>query len=129
MSQIVEKFNSMPDLFLSSGVSRENIKLAEKELLLNFSEEYEDYLTTFGVAAVNCHEFTGICSSKRLNVVGVTKEERINNPVVPANLYVIEQAHIDGNVIWQSETGEIYQSTPNSAPIKLCDSLCEYVEL
>jgi hypothetical protein len=44
------------------------------------------------------------------------------------NLYVVEQANIDGIVIWQSETGEVFQTMPNALPIKISDSLLEYLE-
>ena len=84
---------------------------------LKFSDEYRKYLARYGVASANGHEFTGICASSRLNVVDVTISERINNPNIQMDYYVVEQANIDRIVIWQSQTGEIYQSAPKMKTI------------
>ena len=57
----------------------------------------------------------------------VTIEERSRNQSVPATWYVIEQANMDGIVIWQSPKGEIYQTSPNSSYKKICNSLSDYL--
>ena len=126
---LVEKIKLISPLYFVGRVSSDKIKEEETILNLSFSEEYKQYLVAFGEASFNGHEFTGITTIERLNVVNVTLEERKNNPKVPSNFYVIEQANIDGIVIWQLETGEIYQTAPNSEPIKLCDSLSEYMDI
>ena len=77
--------------------------------------------------ACNGHELTGLGASSRLNVVDVTLEERQRNLNISPDWYVIEQTNIDGMVIWQSETGEIYQAV-NEAGKKICGSLMEYIE-
>ena len=59
----------------------------------------------------------------------VTKEEREKMPDVPQSWYVIEQAHIDGIVIWQSGDGDIYQTIPGYNPQKIADSLAEYIDM
>ena len=41
--------------------------------------------------------------------------------------YVIEETNIDGIVIWQSSTGEIFQSNMEGKIKKICDSLIEYI--
>lgn len=112
-----------------SPATLEQINRAETILNLRFSEEYKEYLLAFGAASIFGHEFTGICPSPRLDVVSVTNAERLNHSNIPSNWYVIEQANIDGIVIWQSKTGEIYQSAPHTAPTKLCNSLAEYIQL
>ena len=81
----------------------------------------------YGAVTFSGHELTGICNSKRLNVVDVTKEERKYNKV-PEDWYVIEQANIDDIVIWQDTNGAVYQTMPNKKPIKLCNSLLEYID-
>lgn len=126
MSIIVETLKSKSLLNSPNIVSEEEIYNAEEILSLKFAKEYKDYLSEFAYAVFDEHELTGICKISRLNVVDVTLEERNYNNV-PNDWYVIEQANIDGIVIWQSETGEIYQTAPNSEPIKLCDSLSEYI--
>lgn len=129
MNEFIKKIKTKP--YFISGNGAENFQIVEAENLLNlkFSDEYKHHLLSMGVASADGHEFTGITSIERLNVVNVTSEERKNNPHVPNNLYVIEQANIDGIVIWQSETGEVYQTSPGSKPIRLCCSLCEYIDL
>ena len=129
MTGIVNALRLAPNLFAGTGVSDKAIRSAEEALTLRFSEEYHEYLSELGIAAVNGHEITGICDSPRLNVVDVTISERIRNPTVPPNWYVVEQANIDYIVVWQSSTGEVYQTTPNAPPAKLCKALCEYLEL
>lgn len=111
-----------------SGVADSDILDAENTLALSFFPEYREYLSKYGVCSVEGHEFTGLGTTKRLDVVENTLLER-QHTVVPTNWYVIEQADIDGIVIWQSSTGEIYQTAPNVEPIKLCDSLSEYLDL
>ena len=61
-------------------------------------------------------------------MVQVTLEERANLPDVPADWYVVEQANIDGIVIWQAVSGEIYQTQPGAQPVKIADSLTEYID-
>jgi len=127
MSNIISQIKAMPDFFSLTGATEESISEAEKILLLKFSDEYKEILSSFGAVSVNGHELTGICQSTRLNVSSVTHEERKLNPSVPLNLYVIEQANIDGIVIWQSASGEIYQSMPGVPMMKLYDSISEYI--
>lgn len=107
----------------------EQIAEAEQKLCLKFSVEYREYLSTCGTASIQGHELTGICDSNRLNVVYVTIMERAMNPDASLNWYVIEEANIDGIVIWQAEDGTVYQTIPNELPVKLCDSLCDYIDL
>ena len=129
MTDIVKKLKEMPSFYSLTGVPHELIEEAEKTLKLKFAYEYCQYLAAFGVVSANGHEFTGICQSARLNVINVTFAEREANSSVPLDLYVIEQANIDGIVIWQSASGEVYQSMPGAPMIKLCDSIIEYINL
>lgn len=110
------------------GASNEEIKKAEEALMVSFSKEYKIYLMKCGFATYEGHELTGICKAKRLNVVDVTRYERELTPDVPQTWYVIEQLNIDGIVIWQSENGDIYQTAPNVEPLKISNSLAEYID-
>lgn len=69
--EFVQALESSADLYRLTGVSVERIKLAEELLNVEFTNEYKEYLSAFGVASANAHEFTGICQSPRLNVVDV----------------------------------------------------------
>ncbi len=69
-------------------------------MLVNFDKDYTELITNFCAISLRHHEIVGICSSKQLSVVDVTIEQRVINPLVTINYYVIEQANIDGIIIW-----------------------------
>ena len=127
MKDIIELLKTKEFLNKCVSASDDKISEAENALSLHFSAEYNRYVSEFGFAVFENHDLTGICMAKRLNVVDVTVFEREINPDVPDDWYVIEQLNIDGIVIWQSSTGEIYQTAPNCEPKKICDSLAEYI--
>ena len=126
--KIIKLMQEQPAFHARSAASNEEITAVENVLGLRFAQDYREYVATFGAASFAGHELTGICKSARLNVVTVTMEER-DNMVVPADWYVLEQANIDGIVVWQNSAGAIYQTVPNTNPKKLCESLAEYIEL
>lgn len=126
--KIIKLMQEQPAFHARSAASNEEITAVENVLGLRFAQDYREYVATFGAASFAGHELTGICKSDRLNVVTVTMEER-NNMVVPADWYVLEQANIDGIVVWQNSAGAVYQTVPNMNPKKLCESLAEYIEL
>lgn len=128
MSNIVNTISGMKSFRARKPADCFQIKEAEESLELNFSTDYKECLLAFGQVSIYGHEFTGICKTPRLNVVGITLEERDNNPSVPNDLYVIEQLHIDNIVIWQNSSGEVYQSSTNSNLIKIADSFLEFIE-
>ena len=128
MSDIINVLKSQKHFYSKAGVSGTEIQRAEDDLQLKFTAEYAQYLAAFGADSVNSHEFTGLGISPRLDVVAVTLGEREKNPNVPHDLYVIEQLHIDDVVIWQSSDGSVYQTIGTSAPVKICDSLCAFIE-
>lgn len=129
MTGIISKFRALPFFCCLSGVSEEQITCAEDILALRFADDYREYLRAFGVASGNGHEFTGICNSKRLNVVDVTLAERDNAVDIPQDWYVLEEADIDGIIIWQCSTGEVFQMQPNGEAVGIAASICEYLEL
>ncbi|MCR4577105.1 MAG: SMI1/KNR4 family protein [Clostridiales bacterium] len=109
------------------GTSSESILNIEKNLGVRFSKEYKEFLSSIGVCMFNGHEIVGISQYSGLDVLSTTNEARELNPDVPANFYVIENAHFDGIYIWQDETGAVYQTYPNCQPKKIADSLYEYL--
>lgn len=129
MADIIEVLKEKPYFCSLSGVDESDIFSAEGILKVKFADEYIQYLKEFGVASVDGHELTGICKFPRLNVVDVTLEERNLNPDIPKDLYVLEQANIDDIVIWQNQYGCIYQSMSGAKIRKICNSICEYLEL
>jgi len=125
--KIVEIIKSLPDYIGSNGRSNADISCAEQQLKTQFSLEYTQYLQQIGLAAFDGRELTGLCKDKRLNVVDVTLEERSRNQSVPATWYVVEQANIDGIVVWQAQNGDIYQTSPNTPYKKIYNSLSDYL--
>ena len=129
MTDIKNKIRALPAFCSLTGVSSEQTASAEKALALCFADDYREYLFNFGIASAGGHEFTGICNSKRLNVVDVTLAERSITPGIPHDWYVLEEANIDGIVIWQNSRGEVFQTQPGRRPVKIAESLCDYLEL
>lgn len=127
MTDVITTLKNVPDYIGGNGRKEEEIKAIEEKLGLVFSSDYRLYLKEIGLACYSGHELTGICKDKRLNVMDITLEEKTTKEI-PADWYVIEQTNIDGIVIWQVSTGEIYQTNFDGKAEKLCESLKEYIE-
>ncbi len=115
------------DLLVGKPVEETEIINIQEKLNIIFADEYKRILKAYGFVCVDGHEITGITNAKRLNVYDVTMKERANTSYDLSELYVIEQTHIDGIVIWQSESGEVYQTIADSKPEKIADSIVEYL--
>lgn len=115
------------DFYFEGTVSMEKIKNAEDKLGLQFADDYKEYVAHYGTISFNGHELTGISCDRNLDVVAVTEKQWNKNLIEEHLLYVIEEAHIDGIVIWQSPSGEIFQTSPNAEAKKICNSLAEYI--
>lgn len=127
MNKIIKVIGNFEDLYHGNGASVDSIKEAEKKLKTKFSEEYYDYLCAFGTATFDGDEFTGLTDIERKDVVLVTEKYRRMFGKDFDDKYVIEETNIDGIVIWQSSTGEIFQSNMEGEIKKICDSLIEYI--
>ncbi len=127
MNDIIGILRSHPDFLGSNGTNEEKIYDAESSLKIKFSSDYRKYLKEIGLCCFDGHELTGITDISRLSVVDVTLLEREHNPDVLSDWYVIEQANIDGIVIWQNEQGEIFQTQPCAEPVKIANTLEEYI--
>lgn len=130
MKSFVEIISEFEDFTHIKGADEKDISAAEKALNIKFAKDYREYLNKYGVASFDGHELTGITSSKRLNVVNVTLEQRElfrDFCKETKSCYVVEEANIDGIVIWQAESGEIYECAPNIKAKKIYNSLSEYV--
>ena len=128
MSELINVLKTIPDLYSLQGVEIGEIDSAERALNVVFSPDYREYLAEYGIASANGHELTGICASKRLNVVDVTLDQKARHSV-PSSYYVVEDICVDDIVVWQSADGSIYQSAPGCPPRKICSSLTEYIQL
>ncbi len=123
----VDKIKSFPDYIGATGKSEQEITEAEKALGLSFAADYREYLAKVGLACFSGHELTGLTKTARLNVVTVTKEQRNYCGEIAAYWYVVEEANIDGIVIWQGSDGTVYQTMPSSKCKPIAKSLLEYV--
>ena len=129
MEKIISTIKKKASYIGSDGRSEVEIAQAEAILGNHFAADYREYLLRIGIACFDGRELTGLSNSKRLNVVDVTLAEKKIIPDVPQDWYVLEEANIDGIVIWQSSTGEIFQTQPGRETIKLADSICDYLDL
>ena len=111
----------------ASPASDKAIEIAQNQLGLVFNQDYIDYLHRYGAVSFYGHIWTGISSFPGVDVVSVTKEARETNPLVSPDLYVIEEAHIDGIVVWQNSQGKIFQTIPGCKPVQICETLEEYI--
>ena len=127
MNIFVETIKKDPDFIGSNGRSEEKILRAEATLGVHFAEDYHAYLKEIGLASFDGRELTGLTEDVRLDVVCVTKEQRKRVAQVPAGWYVIEEANIDGIVVWQDSDGTVYATQPKRKSQKIADSLLEYI--
>lgn len=128
MKDIIQTISNLEDMRFIKPTSIEQIIEAEKELSVNFADDYTKYVKKYGAISAKGIELTGVTVYKRLSVVSITKKERNINPNIPANMYVIENTAIDGIIALQDETGKVYTITPNGTPKLKCNSLSEYIE-
>ena len=127
MSELVEYLQRKGELIIGKPAEEVEIAKIEEMLGVGFAEDYRSMLKTFGFVCVEGHEITGITNAKRLNVYDVTVKERANADCNLSGFYVIEQTHIDGIVIWQSVSGEVYRTVANSEPVKIADGMERYL--
>lgn len=127
MSRIIDEFSKKSNFYCEKGASIEMITKAEEALGLRFADDYKEYLQQFGAVSCGGHELTGFSEDVNLDVVKVTIKNLESNKNVKMPLYVIEETHIDGIVIWQSGSGDVYKAEYKETPIKLFESFTEYV--
>ena len=127
MSAIIDEFNKKSHFYCEKGASEEMIRQAEMSLGLRFADDYREYLKVFGSVSCGGHELTGFSEDNAIDVVNSTLQNLKNNPSIKQPLYVVEETHIDGIVIWQSEAGIIFQTEYKGEPEQVYKSLTEYV--
>lgn len=127
MSKIVSLINSLPAMLPLKPAPTVQIVDAELQLRVRFSDEYKEYLASFGAIIADGIELTGIAKSEHRNVVLITKKEWELNAKVPHTMYVIENTCVDGIVVWQDTNGTIYQSQPDNEPKQIAVSLGDYI--
>lgn len=124
---IVNVVKSLPDLLPLTPATKSQIEDAEKQLGLKFANEYKEYLEAFGSIMAAGIELSGIAKAEYINVISLTQEGWELNPQVSHEMYVVENACIDGILIWQDSKGLIYQSKPNIKPTQIAKTLADYI--
>lgn len=127
MNDIINTLKNAPDFIGGTGRTDAEIESAQEKLGLRFADDYKSYLRKIGLACFDGHELTGICDNPRLNVLDVTISNQEDNPK-KSSCYVIEEANIDGIVIWQDASGLIYMTEPNVKVKKIAESLADYIQ-
>ena len=123
MLEMIKKIQEAEDYASLGAASKEQITDAENELKLKFSEDYKEYLSTFGAATFCGKELTGICSSERLSVIAVTQRARS----FPNDAYVIEEMLFDHFLVIQKADGAVFSYGPNDSEELIADSLSMYL--
>lgn len=118
---------TMPGYIGSTGRAERDITSAENQLCCTFAKDYHDYLKEIGLASFDGHELTGLTKTARLDVVSISIEQRQNFDNTVSSWYVVEEIGLDGIVIWQASSGEIYQTVPGKTCKKIYDSLADYL--
>ena len=127
MGSIVDILRGKKYFVCEQGATPAEIEHAQGTLGLTFAEDYRAYLEECGSASYEGHELTGISKDLNLDVVTVTANNIRSNPNVHMPLYVIEETHIDGIIIWQAPDKQIYQTGMGTKPVKIAENLAEYV--
>lgn len=117
----------LPQLKYTGGVSQMEIKKAQKQLGLTFSEDFIYYLLNFGQIEASGIKLLGISNKSLTSVVKVTLEERKRHSI-PDGFYVIENLGIDGILYVQDSTGTVYEVSPGKKPKKFASSLLQYIQ-
>ena len=126
---IVEKIKTIPDLCHLTGCKTTQIKAAQKELDLDFPDEFIDYVKEYGVISFYGTEWTGLNVDGYLNVVEATKNERKLSKDFPQGYFVLENQAIDGILILVNSKGAVYSYQSGNKPVHICKTMAEYLDI
>ena len=126
---IVDKIKTIPNLCHLTGCKTTQIKAAQKELDLDFPDEFIDYVKEFGFISFYGTEWTGLNVEGYLNVVDATKNERKLNKGFPQGFFVLENQAIDGILILVNSKGAVYSYQNGNLPTLICKSMSEYLDI
>lgn len=130
MEKFADLIVHLDDFIGGKGASQADIISAEEKLGVKFSPDYREYLEKYGLASFKYYELTGIGNIEYLDVVSVTLQEReILDNAIADELYVVDNPHIDGIIIWQNSSGDIFKTIPPGFKRKIADSILEYINL
>ena len=115
------------DAISERPATEQSIQAAEKALGTRFAEDYRSCMEHFSTLFFNGHELTGVTDDPRLNVVVVSEYQRKLNPHIPSNWYVIEDGAMDGIMVWQEQSGNVFCTIPGHEPVCVAHCLLDYL--
>ena len=127
MNNIITTIESFKRKMFTGSVSSELIVNAENELGISIAPEYKEVLKKYGSLCVKGEEFLGI-DCDNYDVVKATNEARKNDKNFPLDMYVIENTAIDGILIVQNSTSELFSYQPNGKLQQVASCLDEYLQ-
>ena len=127
MNNIITTIESFKRKMFTGSVSSELIVNAENELGISIAPEYKEVLNKYGSLCVKGEEFLGI-DCDNYDVVKATNEARKNDKNFPLDMYVIENTAIDGILIVQNSTSELFSYQPNGKLQHVASCLDEYLQ-
>ena len=127
MNNIIVTIESFKRKMFTGSVSLELIANAENELGTSIAPEYKEVLKQYGSLCVKGEEFLGI-DCDNYDLVKATNEARKNDKNFPLDMYVIENTAIDGILIVQNCTGELFSYQPNGKLQHVAACLDEYLQ-
>lgn len=127
MKTIIEKINTIENLYHAKGCTYKQIKDAQERLEITFPDDYIDILREYGAISFYGTEWTGLNVDDYLNVVSVTKKEREMNSSFPSDCFVLENQGIDGLIVICNEAGEVF-NLQYSKIEKIHDSISSYLD-
>ena len=127
MNGLIEIMQEKKNYHGLAAATTEQIDDAQNKLGVAFAPDYREYISSVGIASFDGHELTGICTSPRLNVVSATEKNRNAITEIDATWYVLEELNIDQITIWQDADGNIYRVAPHAEPVKIAQSILDYI--
>lgn len=127
MNNIITTIESFKRKLFTGSVSSELIVNAENELGISIAPEYKEVLKKYGSLCVKGEEFLGI-DCDNYDLVKATNEARKNDKNFPLDMYVIENTAIDGILIVQNFTSELFSYQPNGKLQNVATCLDEYLQ-
>lgn len=127
MNNIITTIESFKRKMFTGSVSSELIVNAENELGISIAPEYKEVLKKYGSLCVKGEEFLGI-DCDNYDVVKATNEARKNDKNFPLDMYVIENTAIDGILIVQNFTSELFSYQSNGKLQHIASCLDEYLQ-
>ena len=114
---IIQSIYGLGHLCVLLPASPETVNDVEQSLGLQFAADYKAYVQRFGAISACGIELTGVTTSRRLDVVAVTKKSRAMNSNIPPHMYVVEDMAIDGLLILpERHRRRLFRSAPRGSP-------------